>query len=85
MTILGIIARRDGLDLTGMTASVEKHMVADPNRRIGRLPLTITIPGNVDERTRTRLERAAHTCPVHQSLRPDIDATMTFVYPDLEA
>ncbi len=80
MTILGIIGRRDGIDLEGMTTVVEKHMVADPHRRIGRLPATVTIPGKLDEGQKKRLERAAHLCPVHQSLRADIDAPIVFVY-----
>ncbi|MFO1054768.1 MAG: OsmC family protein [Planctomycetota bacterium] len=80
MTILGILARRDGIDLRGMTASVEKHMVADPHRRIARLPMTLTIPTRLDDEHKKRIERAAHLCPVKQSLRSDIDMPITFVY-----
>lgn len=80
MSILGIIARRDGIDLRGMTAVVEKHMVADPIRRIGRLPVVVTIPGKLDDATKKKLERAAHTCPVHQSIKAEIDAPIRFVY-----
>ena len=36
LTIMGIAARERGLDMEGATASVVKHMVADPVRRIGR-------------------------------------------------
>ena len=81
MTILGIIGRRDGIDLRGMTAVVEKHMVADPHRRIGRLPVTVTIPARLDDDQKKRLERAAHLCPVHQSIHAEIDAPIAFVYP----
>ncbi len=80
LTILGILGRRDGIDLRGMTASVEKHMVADPHRRIARLPMTLTIPTRLDDEQKKRLERAAHLCPVKQSLRSDIDMPITFVY-----
>ena len=81
MTILGIVGRRDGLDLRGMTAVVEKHMVTEPLRRVGRLPVTVTIPVALDETSRRKLERAAHLCPVHQSILADIETSITFVYP----
>jgi putative redox protein len=80
MTILGIIARRDGIDLSGMTADVEKRMVADPHRRIGALPVTITIRTPIDGDQKKKLERAAHLCPVHQSIRSEIDSPIEFVY-----
>ncbi len=83
MTICGIMGRRHGLDLSGMRAEVEKGMVADPLRRVGSLPVTVTIPGQLSADDRERLERAAHTCPVHRSIHPDIDAPIHFVYPDL--
>ena len=83
MTIIGIVARREGLSVDGMTGRVEKHMVADPRRRIGRLPLEITIPGTPTEEQRNKLESAARTCPVAESIRGDIEVPMTFVYPAL--
>lgn len=85
MTIIGIVARRDGVVVEGMTATVEKHMVADPRRRIARLPVHFTIPGRPSDAQRRSLESAARTCPVFESLRADIDAPMTFEYPDLSA
>ena len=81
-TIMGIVAERHGLDISGMTVSVEKGMVVEPARRIGALPVTITFARPVPETFRSRLEEAAHTCPVHASLHPDIDAAVTFVYPE---
>ena len=36
ITIMGIVARRDGIDIEGTTAEVEKVMPADP-RRIGKI------------------------------------------------
>ena len=39
LTTMGIVAARHGWDLAGSHASVEKAMVNDPHRRIGRLEL----------------------------------------------
>lgn len=79
-TIMGIYAERHQVDLTGMQIHVEKHMSAEPPRRIAKLPVTVTVPGKLNDSERRALEAAAAHCPVHQSLHPDIDAPLTFVY-----
>ena len=81
MTIMGIVAKRENVTLDGMTACVEKGMVVDPTRRIGSLPVRITVPGTLTAEQKSTLEAAARTCPVASSLRSDIDLTMTFEYP----
>ncbi|MBK8097386.1 MAG: OsmC family protein [Planctomycetes bacterium] len=81
LTIMGIVARRHDLDMTGAHVRVEKHMNQSP-RRIGRLPVVITVPGKFTPEQRKLLEAAAHGCPVHKSLHPDIDAPIAFVWPD---
>jgi uncharacterized OsmC-like protein len=78
LTILGIQAKKHGLDLTGTEVRVEKHMQAEPLRRIASLPVRITVPIAVNARLRQVLERAARTCPVHQSLRADLDRPIHF-------
>ena len=78
MTIMGIVAERHGLDLTGMTAETEKVMTAQPPRRVASLKTRLTIPLPADHPQRQLLEQAAHTCPVHKSLHPDIDAAIEF-------
>lgn len=77
LTIMGVVARRHDIDLTGTTAEVDKHMNNDP-RRIGRLPVVIRVPTDLEPRQRETLEAAARGCPVHRSLHPDIDAPITF-------
>ena len=42
MTVMAITARRDGIELAGMTAELHKGMVAEPRRRIGSLTLRIS-------------------------------------------
>lgn len=80
MTIVAIIAKRDGLNVDGMWFRVEKHMAADPPRRIAKLPLTLHLPRALDSLLREKLERAARTCPVHHSLRGDIEVDLNVSY-----
>lgn len=84
MTVMGIVAERHELDLAGTRVHVVKEMVTQPVRRIGALRVTISIPADkaarLSDADRKRLETAAGHCPVHQSLHPDIDAPLNFVY-----
>ena len=77
MTVMGIKARDMGVDFTGSTAAVTKHMQADP-RRISKIEIVFEMALAADEKTKTILERTALTCPVHQSLHPDIEKVVTF-------
>jgi putative redox protein len=78
MTVMGIVAQRQGIDLTGSTVRVTKEMTATPPRRIARLTVDIYVPQDLSEDDRKRLEHAAHACPVHRSLHPDIETPITF-------
>jgi uncharacterized OsmC-like protein len=80
MTIMGIVAAREGIDLRGMTATTTKLMSTDAPRRIASLRTVIAVPLAQGSPAREKLERAAHTCPVHASLRESIDAAVEFVY-----
>jgi uncharacterized OsmC-like protein len=80
MTIIGIVAARHGLDVRGMTARTEKLMTTEGPRRIRSLRTVLTLPLPTDHPQRVLLENAAHTCPVHKSLHPDIDAAIEFVW-----
>lgn len=79
-TIIGIVAQRKELDVRGMKVRVEKHMSTDAPRRIVRLPVTIELPLPADHPERKLLEASAHSCPVAQSVHPDIDKPVTFVW-----
>ena len=82
LTIMGIAAERRGWDISGTRVSVEKEMVADPVRRIGRLVVAIDVAGDHDERARAALERAAHGCPVHGSLHPETAVDLQLTWAD---
>ena len=80
LTIMAIVAGKRDLDFTGATANVAKHMVADPARRIGRLEVTLRIPGTFDDRQREVLEAAAKTCPVANSIGDAMDVDLSIVW-----
>jgi putative redox protein len=77
-TVIGIIGKRKAINLTGMKVRVEKHMSTDAPRRIVRLPVEITLPLPPEHPERALLESAAHGCPVHQSVHPEIDKPITW-------
>lgn len=78
LTVMGIVAERHGWKLDGSRVRVVKSMVSDPVRRIGKLEVWLALAGEHDERARTTLERAALTCPVHQSLLPAVEIPVHF-------
>ncbi|MCB1095915.1 MAG: OsmC family peroxiredoxin, partial [Verrucomicrobiae bacterium] len=69
-----------GLEINGAVANVQKVMSNDLPRRIAALPTTISIPLPADHPERAAIESAALTCPVNESLRPDIDRPVTFLW-----
>jgi putative redox protein len=81
VTVMGIVAQRDGIDFGGVSFTLEKHMRADP-RRIDAIPVTIRMPAGLTPDQRGKLEHTARTCPVHRSLLSEITREVTFVYPD---
>lgn len=80
LTVMGIMARTLNIDIAGTTATVEKEMTAAPPRRIASLAVKIDVPHSVSLEDRQKLERAAHTCPVHKSLHPDIHTPIEFTW-----
>jgi putative redox protein len=80
LTVMGIMARTLKVDIAGATATVEKEMTATAPRRIQRLGVRIHIPPSLSAENRQKLERAAHTCPVHKSLHPDIETPIEFTW-----
>jgi len=86
MTIMGIKARDMKVDLKGMKIEIEKIMKSDP-RRIGGINLTFHFPEDlkIDEKQKTILERAAHTCPVIYSINPDIAVKVEFDWQEVSS
>ena len=80
-TTMAIAARKNGVELAGFRYEVTKEMSADAPRRIARLTLKVWLPVNVNQISREIIERAAHGCPVHRSLAPEVEKVITFHEP----
>ena len=83
-TVMGLVAQRNQLDVTGLQVLVIKEMTADPVRRIGALRTRLVFPRGkaLSATDRAKLEAAAKVCPVKQSLHPDVKTPVEFVYPE---
>jgi uncharacterized OsmC-like protein len=78
VTVMGIKARTMGFDLNGIKIEVEKIMKAEP-RRVGGINLFFHIPDNlkaIDEKTKQILKYTGNTCPVQQSIHPEIEVNI---------
>src|SRR5579872_4425493 len=67
LTVMGIAARKAGVDLKGMTAEIVKEMASVPHRRVGKLIVRFRSSLSLDKMIREKLEKAALECPVHHS------------------
>jgi len=80
LTVMGIVAAKHSIDLKGTTVEVSKEMVTAPVRRIGKITVTLHIAPGIPQDKRAMLEAAAHSCPVHKSLHPDVQTPIQFIY-----
>src|SRR5439155_16785159 len=79
-TIMCMKAEELGVDLRGMTVSVQKEMSKDVPRRIVGLPSEVHIPLPANSPHREALEQAALNCPVHKSLPVEIKRPTKFFW-----
>lgn len=82
LTIMGLVAQRQGWNIEGAQVHIIKEMTAQPVRRIGALKARIVMPATAPSSAagRSMLEAAARACPVKQSLHPDVAIEMDFSY-----
>lgn len=82
MTIMGIYAQENGIDLTGTEIEITKTMSANP-RRIASIDVIFHMPAReFSKKDKVVLERVAHTCPVHLSLHPEVQQNIVFDWKD---
>ena len=80
ITIMGIAADEKQIVLESVNADIENIMGTNPRRVVGiNVHLKIRAK-NLDNRQTEILKNAAMTCPVAQSLHPDLEQNVTFEY-----
>ena len=78
LTIIGIASAEHGFNIDGTTCEITKVMAENP-RRVSEVIVNFQFPGNqYSEKDKAIIERSARTCPVAQSIHPDIAQTITF-------
>lgn len=78
VTIMGIVAEREGVSLQGLCWEVTKVMQTSP-RKIQEIVVDFRWENPVyDPRLVQKLKNAARTCPVALSLDPAINQTINF-------
>lgn len=84
-TIMGIAGDTHGITIDGSYAELTKVMVSEP-RRIGRIEVRLFITGQDPFSTKEKmiLKHAAMTCPVFESLHPDMEKVITFFFNGVE-
>jgi len=78
MTIMGMVAEREEVDLMGLRAEVVKIMTSNP-RKIGEIQITFFHPTlKATDIQKQKLKNAALTCPVALSLSDSVKQTIVF-------
>lgn len=78
VTVMGIKANANDIDITGAELEVLKVMSENP-RRVVRVEVTITMPQIAySEKDKKILIHTAETCPVAMSLHPELEQVIQF-------
>ncbi|MFZ6012086.1 MAG: OsmC family protein [Bacteroidota bacterium] len=78
MTLMGILAEREGINLEGLRSDIVKIMASNP-RKIAEIQITFYHDNLMaTDVQKEKLKRAALTCPVALSLSESIKQTVTF-------
>lgn len=78
MTIMGITARDNNIDISGTQVDVTKIMASDP-RRVAEVVVEFTFPEkNYSDEEKRIVESVAGTSPVPLSLHPDLKQIIRF-------
>ena len=78
MTLMGMVAEREGINMTGLKSEITKIMSANP-RKIAEIQIIFSHPElRATEGQKQKLKNAARTCPVALSLAEGLTQTIKF-------
>ncbi len=78
MTLMGMVAQREGIDMKNMSSEITKIMTSNP-RKIAEIQIVFSHPGlGVTDTQKQKLMQAARTCPVALSLSESVKQTVEF-------
>jgi len=78
MTLMGMLAEREGINLEGLKSEIVKVMASNP-RKIAEIHITFSHGNlNATDIQKEKLRRAAMTCPVALSLPDTVKQLVTF-------
>ncbi len=77
MTIMGIKAQENGLNIAGSSMEITKTMSQNP-RRIARVEIIYSLGGSFRLDQKMMLQEAAEGCPVCLSLGPETEIVFKF-------
>ena len=80
LTVIGIAAQTQGLNIDGAVVKTTKIMGENP-RRVVELKVDFTFPANnYSDKGRVIIERSIKHCPIRNSLPPELKITQTITY-----
>ncbi len=82
MISMGPTAAREGIDLTGASIRVDVAGSPPPKIDYTGFEVHVNMPAGLTDVQRTKLERAADTCPIKHSFKDEIELSVTYNYPD---
>ena len=82
ITVVGIAARTHGFNVDGTAIKITKIMASDP-RRVSEVVVEIDFPKvKYSDKEKQIIRHTINTCPVGQSLHPDLKQTFILNFSD---
>tara|TARA_B100000959_G_C14678527_1_gene499584 strand:- start:449 stop:712 length:264 start_codon:yes stop_codon:yes gene_type:complete len=80
LTVMGIKAKKMGLDMKGSCVDINKIMGENP-RRILKIEALVKLSFSTTNKNRKILEKIATNCPVKNSLNSEMEIKEIFIWP----
>lgn len=80
LTIMGIGAKKLGVDISGSKVSLNKEMSTDLPRRIVKIQVHFSCPRAFAPEIEQKLEKVAKQCPVHHAFNHELQQEFSFAW-----